>query len=105
MVDSGKVERPCESKLERCCALTASRILKLCHAEHLFVEAVDSILDPSETVVQSESSDGEKWCNFDDWLKETNWCVPGDFRGESYFLPYRLGIYTDKDLGTIESSQ
>ncbi len=32
----------------------------------------------------------------------TNWCVPGDFRGEFYFRLYRLGIYTNKDLGMIQ---
>ncbi len=35
-------------------------------------------------------------------MKCDNWCVPGDFRGEFYFRLYRLGIYTNKDLGMIK---
>ncbi len=31
-----------------------------------------------------------------------SWYVPGDCRGEFYFRLYRLGIYTNKDIGMIK---
>ncbi len=52
--------------------------------------------------MQSESSDGEKWCN---WMigEMTNWCVPGDFRGKFIIRLYRMRIYTTKNQGMIEN--
>ncbi len=44
------------------------------------------------TVVQSELSDGEKWCNLDDLVKRDNWWVPGDFRGE-FIFGYTARVY------------
>ncbi len=57
------------------------------------------------TVVQSEWSNGEKMVNLPYLVKETNWCVHGDFRCEFYFVLYLLGIYTTKKKGIIKSSQ
>ncbi len=35
-------------------------------------------------------------------MKLTNWCVPGDFRGEFIFRLERMRIYSTKNKGMIE---
>ncbi len=66
-------------------------------------ESLTVCTDVSYTVVQSESSDGEKWSNLDDLVIRDNWCVPGDFRCELFFRLYRMSMYTTKNQGMIEN--
>ncbi len=54
--------------------------------------------------MQSESSDGLIDGAIWGLVKCDNWCVPGDFVPNFYFRLYRLGIYTNKDLGMINKS-
>ncbi len=46
-----------------------------------------------------------KWCNWMIGENVTNWCVPGDYRGEFILRLYRMGIYTTKNQGMIKTNQ